>query len=202
MTVVLDRLDLYVEYDCPAPVSEEQWREWFGLWLQALEVDRPCEISLCLTNDDRIRSLNRQFRHIDRPTDVLAFAAREAPMPAPGDIEGEVNEGNSQAFSQCPVVLPLVLGDIVISVATAFEQAREHRHSLREELAWLATHGLLHLLGWDHPDEASLQKMLDKQQQLIDHSTMSQSQHGQATSSQVDPGCIQAPDSARRSEWV
>ncbi|MFZ9975035.1 MAG: rRNA maturation RNase YbeY, partial [Vulcanococcus sp.] len=61
----------------------------------------------------------------------------------------------------------LELGDIVISLETAARQAPEHGHALAEELIFLATHGLLHLLGWDHPDDASLAAMLAKQQQLL-----------------------------------
>jgi probable rRNA maturation factor len=62
---------------------------------------------------------------------------------------------------------PLELGDIVISLETAARQAPEHDHDLREELLFLATHGLLHLLGWDHPDDASLAAMLARQEQLL-----------------------------------
>jgi probable rRNA maturation factor len=61
----------------------------------------------------------------------------------------------------------LYLGDIVISVETAYRQAQQQGHSLQTELAWLATHGLLHLLGWDHPDEESLQGMLYQQETLL-----------------------------------
>jgi probable rRNA maturation factor len=61
----------------------------------------------------------------------------------------------------------LELGDIVISLETAARQAPEHGHDLRQELLFLATHGLLHLLGWDHPDDASLAAMLARQEQLL-----------------------------------
>jgi probable rRNA maturation factor len=62
---------------------------------------------------------------------------------------------------------PLELGDIVISVQTAARQAPEHGHSLERELLFLASHGLLHLLGWDHPDDTSLAAMLSRQEQLL-----------------------------------
>ena len=62
---------------------------------------------------------------------------------------------------------PLELGDIVISLETAARQAPDHDHSLPEELLFLATHGLLHLLGWDHPDDTSLAAMLRKQEELL-----------------------------------
>jgi probable rRNA maturation factor len=63
--------------------------------------------------------------------------------------------------------VPLYLGDVVISVDTAHQQAQQQGHSLQTELAWLATHGLLHLLGWDHPDEESLLEMLNQQETLL-----------------------------------
>jgi probable rRNA maturation factor len=62
---------------------------------------------------------------------------------------------------------PLYLGDIAISIDTAQRQAQQQGHSLKTELAWLAAHGFLHLLGWDHPDEESLTQMLDRQETLL-----------------------------------
>ncbi|MEO0935438.1 MAG: rRNA maturation RNase YbeY, partial [Cyanobacteria bacterium J06641_2] len=62
---------------------------------------------------------------------------------------------------------PLYLGDIIVSVDTARKQAIQQGHSLKIELAWLASHGFLHLIGWDHPDEESLQRMLRKQVMLL-----------------------------------
>ncbi|MEN9203629.1 MAG: rRNA maturation RNase YbeY [Thermostichus sp. DG_1_6_bins_120] len=144
-------LDLYLQFNVPSPIEETTWCDWFKTWLRELGVTIPCELSLCLTSDDHIRELNREFRQIDEPTDVLAFAAQE--MPAPVAIR-EVSGVR-------------LLGDIVISVPTARLQARAQGHRLSDELAWLATHGLLHLLGWDHPDELSLQRMLQQQRQLL-----------------------------------
>ncbi len=144
-------LDLYLEQKVPTPVEEATWRRWFEAWLRQLGVTDPCELSLCLTSDEHIRQLNRDFRHIDAPTDVLAFAAEEMVTP----VELQKLTGVR------------LLGDIVISVPTACAQAKAQGHPLSHELAWLASHGLLHLLGWDHPDELSLQRMLQQQQHLL-----------------------------------
>jgi probable rRNA maturation factor len=140
------------------PISLEIWESWFGCWLENLSLPLATltktglistyELSLRLTNDAEIQTLNAQYRHKDQPTDVLAFAALEIDSP---QIE-EINE-------------PLYLGDIIISVETAFAQAK--CHSLKQELAWLAAHALLHLLGWDHPTEAELLTMLQKQSRLL-----------------------------------
>ena len=125
---------------------------WFEIWLAHSDLDLPIasnyELSLRLTDDAEIQLLNSQYRQKDQPTDVLAFAALENDMPlVPG--------------------LPVYLGDIIISVDTANHQALSYQHSLQQELAWLASHGFLHLLGWDHPDEVSLEKMLQRQEQLL-----------------------------------
>ncbi len=139
-----------------SPISLETWERWFQTWLEQLQPeisDIPhYELSLRLSDDDEIQSLNAQYRQKDQPTDVLAFAALESAQPLPPEAIAE---------------LPIYLGDLVISVETAQKQAQDRGHSLAQELAWLATHGLLHLLGWDHPNEASLLRMLHQQENLL-----------------------------------
>jgi probable rRNA maturation factor len=131
------------------------WVNWLKTWLLSLRDNLPAgngyEVSLKLTGDCQMQLVNSQYRGLDRPTDVLAFAATEADFPLPLELEE-----------------PLYLGDIVISYDTATRQAQSQNHSLTVELAWLASHGLLHLLGWDHPDDASLSKMLEKQKDLLE----------------------------------
>ncbi|MDX2097330.1 MAG: rRNA maturation RNase YbeY [Leptolyngbyaceae cyanobacterium bins.59] len=143
-------------------ISEQSWQDWFHQWLDLLypagmlnaAAHHPprYEMTLRLTDDLEIQALNAQYRQIEKPTDVLAFAALE--VEGPPSIPSEDS-------------LPLYLGDIVVSVDTAKRQAQEQGHSLREELAWLSAHGLLHLLGWDHPDDESLEQMLEQQAALL-----------------------------------
>jgi probable rRNA maturation factor len=95
--------------------------------------------------DDRIRALNRDYRGLDRPTDVLSFAQESPP------------------FRHRPVVL----GDVVISVPTAARQAQAAGHSLARELEWLLLHGVLHLLGRDDETEAGLRGMIARQEQVL-----------------------------------
>lgn len=140
----------------PSAIAAETWETWFCRWLEFLHPDIPpapsYELSLRLTNDAEIQELNTQYRYQNQPTDVLAFAALEVDCPNP---------------TQMQLSLPLYLGDIVISVDTADRQAQHQGHGLQIELAWLAAHGLLHLLGWDHPDEDSLTRMLSEQVILL-----------------------------------
>ncbi|MBD2092301.1 rRNA maturation RNase YbeY [Microcoleus sp. FACHB-1515] len=149
------QVEVYVEQaGAIAPeVDLETWQRWFTRWLAELEpVASPIdayELSLRLTDDREIQTLNAQYRQKDQPTDVLAFAALEVEAPIPSEAE------------------PLYLGDIVISIETAIAQAETQGYSLQQELAWLAAHGLLHLLGWDHPDDEQLEQMLRQQAILL-----------------------------------
>ncbi len=140
----------------PSIIAEATWIAWFEDWLQTPGLNLPpaaaYELSLRLTTDAEIQALNVQFRQQDRPTDVLSFAALEVDFP-------QISENLGQEA--------LYLGDIVISVDTAARQSIERGYSLTRELAWLATHGLLHLLGWDHLDEPSLLEMLQQQETLL-----------------------------------
>ena len=94
-----------------------------------------CEVSVTYTDNERIHALNLQYRQVDRPTDVLSF-----PMM---DFSGESDE----PVADEPVVS---LGDIVISLEKAKEQAEEYGHSFEREVAFLTVHSMLHLLGYDH----------------------------------------------------
>ncbi|MDZ8030257.1 rRNA maturation RNase YbeY [Nostoc sp. DedSLP04] len=139
-----------------ARITPKTWENWFNHWLEILHPQIPpapsYEIGLRLTDDLQIQELNAQYRQQNKPTDVLAFAALEVDFPQSKEMLASV---------------PLYLGDIIVSVDTAQRQAQQQEHSLPTELAWLAAHGLLHLLGWDHPDEKSLERMLKQQVGLL-----------------------------------
>jgi len=138
-----------------AGLSEQQWQTWFGQWLRLLNPGlspiQTYELSLLLTTDEQIQSFNATYRNQDSPTDVLAFALLEQ--------EGFVTPAGTEQ--------PTNLGDIIVSLETAARQAMERGHELKVELAWLASHGLLHLLGWDHPTAERLNQMLTQQVQLM-----------------------------------
>jgi probable rRNA maturation factor len=139
-------------------LAETLWSAHLSAWLAQLVPELPAQLraagyslGLQLCDDAAIATLNQTWRHRSGPTDVLAFAAQEGAPPAP--------EGDGEAW--------LELGDIVISLDTAHRQAHDAGHSLEAELLFLASHGLLHLLGWDHPDGASLAAMLERQAALL-----------------------------------
>ena len=140
----------------PKLLSNICWTNWFLTWLihlrPTLSPINAYELTLRLTTNREIQQLNSYYRNRDQPTDVLAFATL--------DLQDDLLEDvyNNQ---------PYYLGDIVISLETADIQAKESRHSLMYEIVWLAAHGLLHVLGWDHPDDDSLENMLTKQYSLL-----------------------------------
>jgi len=150
----------------------DRWHGLLSAWLAALAAELPERLAapsyclgLSLVGDAEIADLNGRWRQQDQPTDVLAFAAQDEgadglpPLPPlPQLPPAQLDDCDGE---------PLELGDIVISLETAARQAGDHGHSLERELLFLASHGLLHLLGWDHPDEASLAAMLARQEQLL-----------------------------------
>ncbi|WP_182200544.1 rRNA maturation RNase YbeY [Paraliobacillus salinarum] len=119
---------------------------------QQEKITEEAEISINFVDNREIQIINRNYRQIDRPTDVISFALEE-------EGEGEVKIIGED--------MPLILGDIVISVDMAKEQADEYNHSLERELGFLALHGFLHLLGYDHMNDADEKTMLSRQEELL-----------------------------------
>lgn len=109
------------------------------------------EVSVTLTNDAHIHALNRDYRGVDRPTDVLSFALTESEEPEIFDAPGGV-----------------VLGDLVISLERAAAQAETYGHSFLRELSFLTVHGMLHLLGYDHIEEEERLEMEEEQRHVMD----------------------------------
>lgn len=112
-----------------------------------------CEISVSFVEKEEIRQINHQFRHIDRETDVLSF-------PLLTFEEGEIAEKNEKG--------EILLGDIIISLEKAQEQAIEYGHSLHREIAFLTAHSMLHLLGYDHMTEEEEKEMFQKQKKILE----------------------------------
>jgi probable rRNA maturation factor len=116
------------------------------------DIPSEAEISINFVDNNIIKELNRNYRQKDEPTDVISFAMQET-------VEGEVKIVGED--------IPLVLGDIVISVDKAKEQALEYNHSLERELCFLAVHGFLHLLGYDHLNKEDEAVMFQRQEELL-----------------------------------
>ena len=117
------------------------------------------EVNLTLTNNEGIHMINKEYRQIDRPTDVLSFPLLSYDKPGDFSFLEDENEDNFN-----PDTGEVMLGDIIISVEKVFEQANEYGHSPRREFAFLITHSMLHLFGYDHmePDEAAVMEAKQK----------------------------------------
>jgi probable rRNA maturation factor len=110
------------------------------------------ELGILFVGDQRMRGLNCRYRGKNRTTDVLAFAMREARTPHTSRL------------------MPDILGDVVISVPTAWRQAIEAGRSLDEELAWLLIHGILHLCGYDHERSEKEARRMHRRERMIQRS--------------------------------
>lgn len=120
------------------------------------------EISVVITDNSGIKKINHQFRNIDRETDVLSFPMIEFDKKNMHDqayqvSEDEINPENGN----------VMLGDIVISIEKAYEQAREYGHSIDREIAFLTVHSTLHLLGYDHMQVEDEKVMINKQKAIL-----------------------------------
>ncbi len=115
------------------------------------------EVSISFVNNQEMRKLNKEYRNIDKETDVLSFPLVEF-------IEEELNTEDEDAEY---IEEEIALGDIVISMEKAAEQSEEYGHSFKRELAFLLVHGMLHLLGYDHDEEASEGEIFDKQEEIL-----------------------------------
>ena len=113
--------------------------------LDAEDVAGPCELSVLLTDDEAIHAINKEYRDVDRPTDVLSF-----PL---GDADPETGR--------------VLLGDMVLNVARAEAQGAEYGHGAEHEISYLTVHSVLHLLGYDHVDEGPMKKEMRAREKAI-----------------------------------
>lgn len=120
--------------------------------VEVLNIVDESEVSITFVTNDVIQQINHEYRGKNQPTDVISFAMEEL-----GDGEIEIVGGE----------LPRILGDIIISIDRAKEQAEDYGHSFERELGFLAVHGLLHLLGYDHMTEDDEKIMFSKQEEIL-----------------------------------
>ena len=131
---------------------EEIVKKAVGTSLTYEAFEKECEVSVSIVTNEEIQKINREFRKIDQATDVLSF-------PQLTFEEGEfadVNEKNE-----------IILGDIIISIDKAKQQAEEYGHSLEREIAFLTVHSMLHLMGYDHMEEEEEKEMIQKQKEIL-----------------------------------
>ncbi len=131
---------------------------------QVENIEQGSEVSISFVTNEAIHEINREYRDKDQPTDVISFALEELG-------EGEV-----------PIVgedMPRILGDIIISIDRTKEQAEQYGHSFERELGFLAVHGFLHLLGYDHMNEEDEKVMFGKQDVILSTFGLGRDENGQ-----------------------
>lgn len=175
MTLSLEWID---EREGGAGPREERWMELLEKLLRIAGEMEDIEdgiVTLTLTDDDGIRAINKQFRGLDKATDVLSFSMIEVIGDEPPvlyndeyEVIGEEGEGQAEDDEDDYDPFADLLGDIVISVPRAEEQAAEYGHSVERELGFLFVHGFLHLLGYDHEGSEEGEKvMFAKQEEVL-----------------------------------
>lgn len=124
--------------------------------LAAEGVDVPCEVDVLFTDDEGIHQINLEQREVDRPTDVLSFPMFDL-QPGEHPTQEDADPGDNR----------VPLGDMVISLERAKAQGEEYGHGTRREVAYLAVHSVLHLLGYDHMDEGPMKKQMRQREEEI-----------------------------------
>ncbi len=151
------------ETDCVFPFSLEDIVKLVG---EAVLEEENCpyevQVNVVVTDHVGIRELNREFRGIDRETDVLSFPNLEFSKEGVFDIDE-----NQEADYFDPDTGELLLGDIMISADKVMEQAQSYGHSIKREFAFLVAHSMLHLCGYDHMEEAEGRVMEHKQEEIL-----------------------------------
>ncbi|MDZ5608031.1 rRNA maturation RNase YbeY [Bacillus pseudomycoides] len=140
--------------------TEEVKEEYVNMIRDLLEqaarmenVEDGTELSVTFVDNERIQEINRDYRDKDQPTDVISFAMED------------MGEGEMEIVG---VEMSRMLGDLIISIPRAKEQAEEYGHSFDRELGFLALHGFLHLLGYDHMTDEDEKEMFGKQKEILE----------------------------------
>ena len=137
------------------PNEEKLIKEVVSRVLEEEKVLPEVDVYITLTNNEEIHKINKEYRDVDRPTDVLSF-----PMYERDEIVDLKNDTDDE--------IEKILGDIIVSIEKVREQAEEYGHSFERELAYLVTHGMLHLLGYDHMIEEEKAVMRKREEEILE----------------------------------
>ena len=149
-----EQIDIAVDERFQETVDEQQVQHTVLQVLRFEGLNPPYQLSLVFTDSETVQALNRDYRGLDEPTDVLAFPLL------------------SQHESDLPFILPpdgvTHLGEVIISCPQTAQQAKEQEHPFERELALLIVHGILHLLGYDHEEPGDETRMRDREKSILD----------------------------------
>ena len=156
--VIENEVDVKFDFD-----YEELITDVVNYALDYIKCPYESEVNVTLTNNEEIHKINKEFREIDRPTDVLSFPMIQYETPGDFDIVESCED-----FYLNPDSGEMILGDIIISTDKVFSQAEEYGHSPKRELAFLVAHSMLHLFGFDHIDDEERKDMEKRQNEILD----------------------------------
>ncbi len=159
-------MSFYIEEECEVDFDfdyKELAETVIDYCLEYIKFPYEVEVNLTLTNNEGIHIINKEFRQIDRPTDVLSFPMLSYDKPGEFDF---LSEESDDDFN--PDTGEAMLGDIIISVEKVYEQAKEYGHSPKREFAFLITHSMLHLFGYDHMEPEDAVVMEEKQRDILE----------------------------------
>lgn len=164
---------VYLQNTHPSPIKMVPLRQVARRLLVAEGLAR-AEVSILLTDDAEVHRLNRSYRGMDKPTDVLSFAQRDClpDVPPPPTLPGQ----------------PPLLGDVIISVDTAERQALTHGVTLEQELALLTVHGILHLLGYEDETEEGTERMRERERAILGRPTYGEPGEAETANGSGVPG--------------
>ncbi|NLZ80986.1 MAG: rRNA maturation RNase YbeY [Clostridiales bacterium] len=160
-------MTLYIEYETEVllPIEYESIiRQVVEASIEFEKCPYEVELNVVLTDNNEIAQINKKFRNIDNPTDVLSFPMVDYPNPSDYSIVDEKEEDYFNFETG-----ELMLGDIIISVEKVIEQADNYGHSLKRELGFLVAHSMLHLFGYDHMEAKEMQRMEEKQSKILEN---------------------------------
>lgn len=153
----MSKHEIIISAETEVPEGAEGWlRRAILAALDGEGVDIPCEVNILVTNDAGIHRVNLDMRNVDAPTDVLSFPMFDL---APGDKPSEDDAD--------PATGLVPLGDMCISMERVAAQGEEYGHGFQRELAYLAVHSILHLLGYDHLDEGPMKAQMRAREDAI-----------------------------------
>jgi len=160
MTITIEKeIDYHFDFD-----EEQVINDVINAAIDYIKCPFEATVSVTITDNDGIHAINKEFRDIDRPTDVLSFPMVEYEIA--GDFEFLCGDDFLDVFD--PESGELVLGDIVLSVDKIKEQAREYGHTEKRELAFLTAHSMFHLFGFDHMEEDEAKIMESHQNNVLE----------------------------------
>lgn len=158
MSIFIEKeMEINLDFD-----YEETIKKVIEYALDYIKCPFEAEVNVVLTDNEGIHQINKEYREIDRPTDVLSFPMVEYEIA--GDFE-QIDEEQPDLFH--PDTGELILGDIMISIDKVKEQAEAYGHSELRELAFLVAHSMLHLFGFDHMEESERQEMEALQNDIL-----------------------------------